>query len=373
MFSVMTWNLENLEQPAADAPADAKDRYQRKLQQISELIISAWPDLVGVQEILADPRNLTPPAFADLRAALGAEWNGCLSQRPDPRGIRVGWLARGQLSNPTDVAVYPPQVPATTIDDDGNQITAITAAKRGALAVTYTRSDGLTVHALTAHLKSKLLTFPGRDGQPSQFDTRDEALRARFGLYALNQRAAEAVTVRAWATEQLHGQGQQRHVLVCGDLNDTPQAATTQILLGPPGSQLGTGGFHQPDRGDGNRLWNLAPQMPAGDPVTGEGAANWSRINNGVKELIDQILVSHLLVHALDSTESLPLEGIKSVTADPASLTNLEAPCDPPAGDCAVQPQPPDQAGPGTPPRPRRPVGRWAARRTTRPGMAAPP
>jgi hypothetical protein len=62
----------------------------------------------------------------------------------------VGWLARGQLSNPTDVAVYPQQVPATTIDDDHNQITA----------VTYTRADGLVVQALTAHLKSKLLTFP---------------------------------------------------------------------------------------------------------------------------------------------------------------------------------------------------------------------
>jgi hypothetical protein len=74
----------------------------------------------------------------------------------------VGWLARGQLSNPTDVAVYPHQVPATTINDDNNQITSITAAKRGALAVTYTREDGLVVQALTAHLKSKLLTFPAR-------------------------------------------------------------------------------------------------------------------------------------------------------------------------------------------------------------------
>lgn len=186
----------------------------------------------------------------------------------------------------------------------------------------------MTVHALTAHLKSKLLTFPGPDPHHPQFDTRDEAVRARFGLYALNQRAAEAVTIRAWATEQLQGHGQQRHVLVCGDLNDTPQAATTQILLGPPGSQLSTGGFNQPDLGDGNRLWNLAPKMPAGDPVTGKGAANWSRINNGVKELIDQILVSHLLVHALESTESLPLEGIKSVTANPASLADMEAPSD---------------------------------------------
>ena len=64
----------------------------------------------------------------------------------------LGWLARGQLSTPADVAVYPQQVPATTVDDHGNQITAITAAKRGALAVTYTRADGLTVQAVTAHL-----------------------------------------------------------------------------------------------------------------------------------------------------------------------------------------------------------------------------
>jgi hypothetical protein len=178
MFSVMTWNLENFERPAANAAQAVKDRYAHKLQQISELITSAEPDPVGVQEVLADRKNLTPPAFDDLRAALGPEWTGCLSQRPDPRGIRVGWLARGQLAGPTDVFVYPHQVSATTIEDDGNQITAITAAKRGALAVTYTRADGLTVQALTVHLKSKLLSFPGHDPQHPQFDTRDEAIRA---------------------------------------------------------------------------------------------------------------------------------------------------------------------------------------------------
>jgi endonuclease/exonuclease/phosphatase family metal-dependent hydrolase len=235
MFSIMTWNVENLERPAANAKQAVKDRHARKLQQISELIISTGPDLVGIQEVLADRKDLAPRVFDDLRKALGAEWNGCLSQRPDPRGIRVGWLARGQLSNPTDVFIYPHQVPATTIDDDGNQIMAITASKRGALAVTYTRADGLTVQALTAHLKSKLLTFPGHDPQEPRFDTRDEAERARFGLYALNQRAAEAVTIRAWATDKLQGHGQERHVVVCGDLNDTPKAATTQVLLGPPG------------------------------------------------------------------------------------------------------------------------------------------
>jgi hypothetical protein len=49
-------------------------------------------------------------------------------------------------------------VPATTVDDHRTQLTA---CKRGALAVTYTRGDGLTVHALTAHLKSKLLSSWG--------------------------------------------------------------------------------------------------------------------------------------------------------------------------------------------------------------------
>ena len=328
MFTVMTWNLENFARPAANAAQAARDRYARKLKQISELIQGAGPDLVGVQEVLADHEELSPPVFDELLAALGADWNGCLSQRPDDRGLRVGWLSRGQLTSPVDVAIYPSGVPAATVDDHGNVITAITASKRGALAVTYTRSDGLMVQALTAHLKSKLLTFPGPDPQHPRFDTHDEGERARFGLYALGQRAAEAATLRAWATDQLQGHGQQRNVLVCGDFNDIPQAATTQLLLGPPGSQLCTGGFSHPDAGDGNRLWNLAPKMSAGDPLTGEGAENWSRINNGVKELIDQILVSHQLVNALDSTQSLPVDGIKSATGDPASLADLEAPSD---------------------------------------------
>jgi hypothetical protein len=42
-------------------------------------------------------------------------------------------------------------------------------------------------------------------------------------VYALSERAAEAATLRAWATHELAGQGQARPVLVCGDLNDTPE------------------------------------------------------------------------------------------------------------------------------------------------------
>jgi hypothetical protein len=55
------------------------------------------------------------------------------------------------------------------------------------------------------------------------------------GAFALYRRAAEAATVRVAATGLLDGDGQDRAVLVLGDLNDEPNAATTQILYGPPG------------------------------------------------------------------------------------------------------------------------------------------
>jgi hypothetical protein len=57
MFSVMIWNLENFERPAANAAQAVKDRYAHKLQQITGLITSAGPDLVGVQEVLTDPKE----------------------------------------------------------------------------------------------------------------------------------------------------------------------------------------------------------------------------------------------------------------------------------------------------------------------------
>lgn len=45
-------------------------------------------------------------------------------------------------------------------------------------------------------------------------------------------------------------------------MNDEVEAATTLILNGPPGSEIGTVGFDQPDLRDGDRLWNLAPLIP---------------------------------------------------------------------------------------------------------------
>jgi hypothetical protein len=94
------------------------------------------------------------------------------------------------------------------------------------------------------------------------------------------------------------------------------QAATTQLLLGPPGSEIGTVGFNRPDLGDRQRLWNLAPLMPAGK--------DYSRINQGRKELIDHILVSAALVKPLAAitVEAIITEELPSISEDPNARRN---------------------------------------------------
>ncbi|MDP3891844.1 hypothetical protein [Nocardioides sp.] len=60
-----------------------------------------------------------------------------------------------------------------------------------------------------------------------------------------------------------------------------PQAATTQILHGPPGSEVGTGGIDRPDTGAAQRLWNTAGFI--------DEAERWSRVYRGRRELIDHV------------------------------------------------------------------------------------
>src|SRR4051812_19547555 len=232
----MTWNIENFFQPE---PADQAN-FNAKLDALADVIVAADPDLLAVQEVGDEV------AFAALRDKLGAGWSGELSTHFEAsHAIRVGWLSPGQLSEVDEVIDLPAAVSPVKVEDDG---TTMTQLGRGALAVTATTATGVRVRALTVHLKSKLLSFLG-----GRFDTTDEDERARYGVYALNRRAAEAAAVRHWATTSLAGDWQGQPLLVCGDLNDTLDAATTQLLFGPPGSQFGTGGVCPPPPGGGAR------------------------------------------------------------------------------------------------------------------------
>jgi len=120
---------------------------------------------------------------------------------------------------------------------------------RGALQVTV-RANNRDVHIITAHLTSKLLTFPA-----GRFTPHTEDERARYATYALYRRASEATTLRSNPRRAPGAWGREMAVVLTGDMNDEVDAATTLILNGPPGSEIGSVGFDQPDLGDGDRMW----------------------------------------------------------------------------------------------------------------------
>ncbi|GHC64563.1 endonuclease/exonuclease/phosphatase family protein [Streptomyces flavofungini] len=267
-----TWNLENLYRPGGPFGPSDKAAYEAKLTALAETVRALDPSLLGVQEV-GDPA-----ALGDLAGMLDGRWRAAVSEHADSRGIRVGFLSRLDLEVLADVEAFPAKLRPVQGDDAG---TRVGTTGRGLFAVRIV-TRAITVDAAVCHLKSKLLTYPG-----GRFQPRDEGERARVGAYALYRRTAEAATLRALADRLLGGAGQDRDVVVLGDLNDEVAAATTQILLGPPGSELGTPGHAKPDQGDATRLWNVAPLIPA--------ERRFSRVNFGRRELIDHVLTSHRL------------------------------------------------------------------------------
>jgi endonuclease/exonuclease/phosphatase family metal-dependent hydrolase len=239
VFKVMTWNAENLFRPGAPSGPASEAVFEQKLQGLASVIDAQSPDALALQEV-GDPA-----ALDDLVDRLSGDWHRRISSHPDRRGIRVAWLTRSAIVEAEEIVAFPPGLAAVQSDDEGGSEATM---GRGVLAVTVQHVGGEVVQLVTAHLKSKLLTFPGGRFQPI-----DEDERARFAAYALYRRTAEATTLRVSASAALADAGQSRRVIVSGDLNDTPEAATTQLLLGPPGSETGTPGFDRPDQGDRQR------------------------------------------------------------------------------------------------------------------------
>ena len=295
MVVVGTWNLENLFRPGGEFGPTDDAAFRAKLAAIADTISQLAPDVLGGaggRRVCGTERPCR---------LLPGDWHTAVSSFPDSSGIRVGFLSRHPLGVVADAADFPEALAPFQADDSGALTTRM---GRGALAVSVEPVSGLMLTVVTCHLKSKLLTFPS-----GRFSPHDEGERARYGAYALYRRAAEAVTIRDLADQLIDGHGQDRPVIVLGDLNDDPQAGSTQILLGPPGSELGTAGANRPDLGDAWRLWNLAPLLPADQ--------QYSRIYRGRGELIDHILISHALVDRVEQVRSIVGRPLPSIEDNP--------------------------------------------------------
>ncbi len=318
-FKAMTWNVENLFRPAPGATQLEQQRYQQKLALLARVISDLNPDVVGLQEVGGEEPLL------DLQQALGGTYpHRALSAFPDQRGIRVAFLSKLAIGSQVDIVDFPPG-PALNISGltGTGESTPITRMGRGALRIRVVK-DSLVADVITAHLKSKLLTFPRPGG--SSFTPRNEEERAQAAGIALMRRTAEAVTLRIRANSLLEGSN-QNPLLLLGDFNDVPEAQTSLILNGPSGSEIGTAGFDRPDQGDDARLFNLAPRIPEG--------RRFSRVYRGRGELLDQIFASEeFFPVGPDNRRRLPevdshidFEGeLPSVTDNPGERARAIAP-----------------------------------------------
>jgi endonuclease/exonuclease/phosphatase family metal-dependent hydrolase len=309
-FRVMTWNVQNLFLPGTgDAAPDDQPAFDAKIASLAAVIDAIDPAVACLQEI--GPGEVLAP----LQAALARPLPHRALGRPDDRGIRVALLSALPLTDVDDVdafpvGVRPVQVRDVVFDDPATAADEALLGRMGRSAVhAIVHVDGTPVTVMTAHLKSKLITYdrwPGLVGG-HQFAPNDEGERLRYAGYAVFRRAGEAMTVRARLDDLLAdvdpptvGLGRERAVVLCGDLNDEPAAATTQIVAGPSGSEIDLSpgsAFHRADEGDGFRLFNLAPLLPEGQRHT--------RIYKGRLELVDHILGSHRLVNP----DNLPTTG----------------------------------------------------------------
>ena len=299
---ILTWNVQNLFLAGtADGAPDTEAAFDEKVSSLAAVIDAVGPDVACLQEI--GPGEVLEP----LQAALARPLPHRAAGAPDDRGIRVAILSALPLTDVANVAAFPAgvrpvQVRDEIFDDPTTFADEAVLGRMGRSGLHATVDvDGTPVTVLTAHFKSKLITYDRRPGLVggNQFAPNDEGERLRYAGYALFRRTGEAMTVRARLDELLAspdeptvGLGRERAVVLCGDLNDEPTAATTQVVAGPAGSEVDLSpgsGFQHPDQGDAFRLFNLAPLLPEGQRHT--------RIYRGRPELIDHIFASHRLVN----------------------------------------------------------------------------
>jgi endonuclease/exonuclease/phosphatase family metal-dependent hydrolase len=307
---ILTWNVQNLFLPGTDPAApDTEAAFDEKVASLAAVIDRIAPDVACLQEIGSGE------VLAPLQDALTGPLPHRAIGQPDDRGIRVAMLSSRALEDVADVDAFPAGIrpvqvrdevfddPATTADE-----AALDRMGRPALQATVD-ADGSRLTVVTAHFKSKLISYERRPGLVggNQFNPNDEGERLRYAGYAIFRRTGEAMTVRDRLDALLGsdddpaaGLGRERAVVLCGDLNDEPAAATTQIVNGPSGSEVDLSpgsGFLRPDQGDGFRMFNLAPLLPEDQRHT--------RIYRGRPELIDHIFGTHRLVNP----DNLPTVG----------------------------------------------------------------
>jgi endonuclease/exonuclease/phosphatase family metal-dependent hydrolase len=290
-FTAMTWNVENLFPPGHPLSARkvvSEEDYNAKLEYLSQTILTIRPDVLALQEIGGSESSDAHP-LDDLQSNLNGQYpHKALSSYPDRRGIRVGFLSRFPIVDRDEFVSLAPGELASVPDWYPNP--PATRMGRGVLKIEVEPLAGVRIRFITAHLKSKLITYPGGRFAPKSEDER--AIGAGLGLL---RRAAEAVAVRAYLNDLLTPESVVR-TIVLGDFNDEPRAATTQMFMGPEDADATS-----TDKLDYTRLYNLVDSIPRRGDASNDKwflpeSERFSRVYDGRRELIDHLFASKNLL-----------------------------------------------------------------------------
>ena len=292
-FSVMTWNVENLFPPGHATSPGKRVReadYQAKLKYLAKRILEMKPDVLGMQELGSD-NNQDSKSLDDLQTQLEGKYPfKALASKTDGRGIRVGFLSKLKIHSVKEVSDFPAGEFEKVPDWTGKP--PIKKMSRIALQIEVEPVTGMRVHVVALHLKSKLVNFP-KSGGGSSFSPKDENQRATGSGLGLLRRTAEAVAVRFHLNELMKSAS---NVIVMGDFNDEPPAATSQVFLGPIDADVTTD-----NKTDKFTLYNLVDAIHRKGGVKNDkkfltAKEGFSRVGQGGNELLDHILVSKSLL-----------------------------------------------------------------------------
>ncbi len=279
-LQVATANLLNLALPGRNfypgQDSYDADEYERKLAWLGAMLARLNADVVGCQEVWDQPALQAAVGRSGLRygnvLAPGAEQGATGTPR-------VGLVTRLAVEAWDTVADFEAcdqvQVP---------EIGPYTRFERPVLRARLRTRQGQVLHVLVVHLKSKRPKLV-QDAAGNPLEDRDDpAVLARATLRSLLMRAAEATALRRLVVAITSRQGEHagEPLVLLGDMNDSPQAVTSQIIAANQAVAY--------DRAARDVALYHAWDVQTEPSLRREMA--YSHVHQGWPELLDQIWVS---------------------------------------------------------------------------------
>jgi exonuclease III len=287
-FRVASFNVENLVGSGIryyDRNKDTVEEHEAKANWIAATLTRAKADIVGVQEVWLEDalKDVAKRSFFFANGAhvvapgatAAENLNGHLAKRP-----RLGIISRYPIKSAQTFAPFPKSVDLTLpLRVDGGAIQpvaiGISQFQRPVLRAVVD-VGGLDLVVYVAHLKSKgPLIAEGEDGD-------DPFVASQGQARATIVRAAEAAALRHLILDDLHRT--KKPAIVLGDLNDTPDSASTQTVRGPtPHKDMN----HEEKKA----LWDVV--LYSTFRVAHERSPTLhTHIHDGERDILDHILVS---------------------------------------------------------------------------------